>query len=78
MALQYVTIQTNALCLIAVMNNGNSLQFVNEQTDIICLEAFKQTNYAYEYIDYKYKKNYNDEIIKDVDSYYYTLMDFGF
>ncbi len=39
---QYVKIQTNELCLIAVSKNGYLLQFVKNQTDEICLASVKQ------------------------------------
>lgn len=42
MQLQYVTVQTEEDCLIAVRQNGMALQFVKVQTEQICIAAYKQ------------------------------------
>jgi hypothetical protein len=50
-ALQYVTEQTEQICLEAVKQNGYALQYVTEQTEQICLEAVKQNGDALRYVN---------------------------
>jgi hypothetical protein len=41
-ALQFISDQTEKICLEAVKQNGYALRFVIEQNDKICLEALRQ------------------------------------
>lgn len=51
MNLQYVSNQTEAICLEAVKQTGIALAFVRKQTYEICLTAFNQDVKAADYID---------------------------
>ena len=41
LALEYITLLTEELCLIAVKNNGYALRFIDCQTDEICIATIK-------------------------------------
>src|SRR3990167_918856 len=49
-ALQYVTEQTEEICLAAVQQDGDALQYVTEQTEEICLAAVQQNGDALQYV----------------------------
>ena len=43
-------VQTEALCLAAVKQNGMALRYVRDQTEEICMEAVKENGYALVYV----------------------------
>ena len=49
-ALQYVSEQTEAICMAAVEQNGHALQYVSEQTEAICMAAVEQDGDALQYV----------------------------
>ena len=63
-ALQYVTEQTEQICLEAVKQNGDALRYVNEQAEQICLEAVKQNGDALRYVDARFFENVEADIIE--------------
>jgi hypothetical protein len=48
--LQYVTNQTEGVCLAAVHNDPTSLEFVKNQTNAICLAAIRELPYALQFV----------------------------
>lgn len=50
LALEFITEQTEEMCLIAVKSNGWALQYVEKQTDKICLAAVKQNGCALKFV----------------------------
>jgi len=48
--LRYVKDQTEAICLEAVKEDGDSLMYVKDQTEAICLEAVKKNGYSLMYV----------------------------
>ena len=48
--LQYMTNQTEEICLIACEREGDALQYVHNQTEKICLTAIHDDPYALQYV----------------------------
>ena len=51
LALEYITDQTEEICIEAVKNNPEALKYVNFQTEKICLEAVKKNGSILKYVN---------------------------
>ena len=61
-ALQFVSEQTEAICVKAVEQDGFALRYVAEQTEAICIKAVEQKGYALRYVSEQMFETHCEEL----------------